>query len=161
MYSNKLICDILIYIDDNIRNKIAIEDLEKAFFYNRYYIMKLFKKEIGLTIVEYINSIRIYNSILQLKSEDCSLINVALKNGFYSLEYFSETFKQITKLNPRKFKDFFLNKKNISIKDINFINKSLTTLYDISTIKSNYLSRRKPTFEPVKKLSIFKQIDRL
>jgi YesN/AraC family two-component response regulator len=64
MYSNKLICEILIYIDKNIKNKITIEELENKFFYNRYYIMKLFKKEIGLTIVEYINSIRIYNSIL-------------------------------------------------------------------------------------------------
>lgn len=156
MYSNKLVCNILIYINDNIRNKISIEDLEKRFFYNRYYIMKLFKKEIGLTIVEYINSIRIYNAILQIRNENVSLMNIAIRNGFYSLEYFSETFKQITSLNPRKYKDYFLNKKNISLKDINFINRSIVKLYEISNIKDKYLSRQKPTYTPVKKLSIFK-----
>lgn len=156
MYSNKLICEILNYIHNNIVNKIAIEDLENKFFYNRYYIMKLFKNEIGLTIVEYINSIRIYNSILQIRNEDNSFLTIAFKNGFYSLEYFSETFKQITKLNPRKFKDFFNNKTSISLEDIEVINNSIIKLYEISKIKDIYLSKQKPVISPVKKLSIFK-----
>ena len=156
MYSNKLICEILIYIDENIKNKITIEDLENKFFYNRYFIMKLFKKEIGLTIVEYINSIRIYNSILLIKNNDSNFINIAFKNGFYSLEYFSETFKLITNLNPRKFKDYFSYKKTISFEDIDQINNSMVRLYEISNIKDIYLSKQKPTTSPVKKLTIFK-----
>ena len=158
MYSNKLICEILIYIDENIKNKITIEELEIKFFYNRYYIMKLFKKEIGLTIVEYINSIRIYNSILLIKNNDSNFINIAFKNGFYSLEYFSETFKQITNLNPRKFRDYFLYKNSISLNDIEQINNSIVKLYEIYKIKNNYLSKQKPVTTPVKKLSIFKEI---
>ena len=67
MYSNKIICDILIYIENNLKSKITIKDLENKFFYNRYYIMKLFKKEIGLTIIEYINSLKIYNRIYMHK----------------------------------------------------------------------------------------------
>lgn len=157
MYSNKLICEILIYINENIRNKITIEELETKFFYNRYYIMKLFKKEIGLTIVGYINSIKIYNSIMQIKNSNSNLINIAFKNGFYSLEYFSETFKQITHLNPRKYKDYFSHKKTISFEDIDLINNSMIKLYETSKIKDIYLSKQKPTNNPVKKLSIFKK----
>jgi len=156
MYSNKLICEILIYIDENIKSKITIEELENKFFYNRYYIMKLFKKEINLTIVEYINSIRIYNSILLIKNNNINFINIAFKNGFYSLEYFSETFKQITKLNPRKFKDYFSGKKYISSNDIDKINDAIVKLYEIYKIKDIYLSKQKPVTPPVKKLSIFR-----
>jgi len=156
MHSNKLICKILIFIDQNIKNKITIEDLENHFFYNRYYIMKLFKKEIGLTIIEYINLIRIYNSILLIKNNNINLINVAFKTGFYSPEYFSETFKQITNLNPKKFKDYFSQKNSISINDIEQINTSIVKLYEISKIKDIYLSKQKPIISPVKKLTIFK-----
>ena len=156
MYSNKLICEILIFIHENINNKITIDDLESNFYYNRYYIMKLFKKEIGLSIIEYINSIRIYNSIMDLKKENTNLINIAFKNGFYSLEYFSETFKQIAKLSPKKFKAYFYNKKTLVHEEILKINTAIVDLYEISKIKSNYLARQKPNNNPVKKLSIFK-----
>lgn len=156
MYSNKLICDILIYINNNITNKITIDELQDKFFYNKFYIVKLFKQEIGMTIIQYINSIRIYNSILQIKNTNYSLTNIAIRNGFYSLEYFSESFKQITKLSPRIFKDYFLNKKYISNKNLDLINDSMIKLHDINNIKNIYLSKQKPSITPVKKLTIFK-----
>ena len=95
MYSNTLICNILRYINNNINEKISIEDLENEFHYNRYYIMKLFKKELNITIIDYINSIRIYNSIIQIKEQDQNLLNIAYKNGFYSIEYYYETFRYL------------------------------------------------------------------
>ena len=39
MYSKKLVYDILIYIDINIKNKISINDLVNSLNYNRFYIM--------------------------------------------------------------------------------------------------------------------------
>lgn len=156
MYSNNLICDILIYINNNITEKLSIETLEKRFFYNRYYIMKLFKKEIGLTLIEYMNSIRIYNSIMQLKNSNYSLTNLAFRNGFYSLEYFSETFKHITGINPRIFKNYFYNQKELSFEQIMDIRNTIIRLYEIYNIKDKYISKRKVKKYPVKKLSIFK-----
>jgi len=156
MHSNNLICDILIYISDNISNKISIDELEKRFFYNRYYIMKLFKKEIGLTLVEYINSIRVYNSIMFLKNNNNNLTNIAIRSGFYSLEYFSETFKNITHMNPRLFKKYFYNKKELTIEQIDSINNSIISLHEIYNKKDIYISKRKITNHYVKKLSIFK-----
>lgn len=156
MYSNKLICNILIYIDNNLNNKISIDELSNLFFYNRYYIIKLFKQEIGLSITEYINSLRIYNAIKQIKNSDNSLMNICLKNGFYSLEYFSETFKQIANVSPRKIKNYFFKKEKLTENEINLITSAIVNLYEISKIKDNYLSRQQPVKSPVKKLTIFK-----
>ena len=88
MFSNELICDILIYINDNLKRKISIHTLEEKFFYNRYYIMKLFKKEIGLTITDYINSLKIYSAIKYIETSNNNMLNIALISGFNSLEYF-------------------------------------------------------------------------
>lgn len=156
VHSNNLICDILMYIDEHINSKISIEDLENRFFYNRYYIMKLFKSEIKLSIIEYINSLRIYNSLLQIRDTGTSLLNIAFKNGFYSIEYFSETFKKIVGVNPQIVKSYFKSKKYISASNIEKINNSFLNLYYINQIKENYLSKRKPDISPTKKLSIFK-----
>ena len=154
MYSNNLICDILIYIDDNISNKITIEDLENKFFYNRYYIMKLFKKGMGITLINYINSIRIYNSITLIKESNNSLLNIAFKCGFYSIEYFSETFKKIIGVNPEIVKQYL--RKKIVVKKMDIINNSILNLYNLKKFKERYLLNRKPDNPPIKKLSIFK-----
>lgn len=154
MYSNNLICDILIYIDNNISNKITIEDLENKFFYNRYYIMKLFKKEMGITLINYITSIRIYNSITLIKESNNSLLNIAFKCGFYSIEYFSETFKKIIGVNPEIVKQYL--RKKIVVKKMDIINNSILNLYNLKKFKERYLLNRKPDNPPIKKLSIFK-----
>lgn len=156
MYSNSLICDILKYIDKNINNKISINDLENKFFYNKFYIIKLFKKEMHMTIIKYINSLRIYNSILQIKNENNSLLNIAFKNGFYSIEYFSEIFKKIVGVNPKIVKKYFKNKNNVTVNQTNIINSAIFNLYSIYNFKKKYLSSQKPSINPVKKLTIFK-----
>ena len=55
MFSNSLVIDILNYIDNNLYSKITINDLVYRFNYNKDYIMRLFKREIGITIIDYIN----------------------------------------------------------------------------------------------------------
>ena len=104
MFSNELIVKILIYLNDNLNQKIKIKDLEKKFNYNGFYIMRLFKREIGISIIDYINCLKIYKSINMLINTDSSILKVALYNGFSSLEYYSEMFKKITGFNPQKFK---------------------------------------------------------
>ena len=105
MHSKKLICDILEYIDNNINKEITIDELSYIFFFDKYYIMKLFKKELKITIVNYINSMRVYNSLKEYKYDN-QIMRIALNNGFNSLEYYSETFKQTTKVSPREYKYF-------------------------------------------------------
>ena len=154
MYSNDLVCDILEYIDNFIYTKITIEDLEHKFYYNRYYIMKLFKKEIGITIFDYINKLRILNSINEINNTNNLLIKVAINSGFYSLEYFSEIFKKEIGISPKKYKNIILNKYAYNN---NYI-QATTNIIKIKKIidfTNRYKLNRKREIMPVKKLSIF------
>lgn len=156
MYSNELICNILTFLDTNINRRIEISELTSRFYYDRYYIMKLFKKELGITITKYINQVRIYNSILDIRSNSYSLTRIALKNGFTSLEYFSETFKQIMKVSPRIYQNYHLYRNKISEKDVYNIRDNLINLYDFLEKIKKYKTNRKPNTNPVLKRTIFK-----
>lgn len=156
MYSKKLVCDILEYINNNINKEISIEELSNIFFFDRYYIMKLFKKELGITIINYINSIRIYNSLKDYKYND-SIIRIALNNGFNSLEYYSETFKAILKVSPREYKYFLNRKTNISLDKIINIRISLSNLQFLKDKSKIYLNNRPADKTKIKTLSIFRQ----
>ncbi|MEE3343111.1 MAG: AraC family transcriptional regulator [Bacilli bacterium] len=155
MFSNDLVCDILEYIDNNINNKISIKDICDKFYYNRYYIMKLFKREIGVSINNYINNIRIYNSTKLIKDSNYSMLMIGLYNGFYSLEYFSEMFKKIIGVSPLKYKKYSRNRFLLDDKDVDKILNGIINLKLLIDFKNEYKNNRKPKEAPVRKLSIF------
>ena len=66
MFSNELVCNIIEYLNDNINKEITINELSLLFYFDKTYIMKRFKRELGISIHEYINTIRIYNSCFLL-----------------------------------------------------------------------------------------------
>ncbi len=156
MYSNELVCKIIQYIDTHLLEKITVDDLSRIFHYNRFYLMKLFKKEIGVSIIYYINAIRIYNSAIEIINNRTNyFIKVAIDNGFISLEYFSETFKNIMKVNPRTFKKSLNRTNDLSINTLLTIHERLIFLKKLIDDKNKYLLRQKPEIYPVRKLSIF------
>ena len=155
MYSNELVCTIIDYINKNINTCISINDISNKTYFNNYYIMKRFKKELGISINDYINIKRIYNSTKEIKNSDDSFLSIALNNGFNSLEYFSETFKKVLGVSPRDYKKatYFIIK--LEDNKLNILRYRLIEVNNILKKVDIYSSKRKPKKEMVKKLSIF------
>lgn len=154
MFSNSLIIDILNYIDDNLYSKISINDLAYKFNYNKDYIMRLFKREIGITIIDYINKKRIFNSLKDLKNGNDTIILISINYGFYSLEYYSEIFSKVMGVSPTIYRKFSRFNHNISISEFTIIIDNLTGL----ELLFNNINKYKDNVVPkstVKSLSIF------
>lgn len=154
MYSNELICNILNYINKNIKNEITIDELSNKYFYNKTYIMKKFKKELGITIKEYINIKKILDSLSLYNSKE-NILHIALLSGFNSLEYYSETFSKLLGVSPRIYKKYTRPITPLEEKQVELIRTNLSKLIKIDTKINTYLSNQKPQKYPVKKLSIF------
>ena len=153
MYSNEIIIKILNYLNTNITQKISIDDISKKFNYDKAYLMRLFKKEIGLTIVDYLNKIKIYNSLDLLKENNLTILNIALKNGFYNQEYFSEIFKKTIGISPKEYQNFILRKANYSKLEVKDIINKVIELNKLKEKIDYYLKNKKPiSFVKVKKL---------
>ena len=75
MYSNELVVKILNYIDDNLYKRITMDEISSIFYFNKDYLMRIFKKELDITIMDYINKRRIYNSLELLKNTDVFILN--------------------------------------------------------------------------------------
>lgn len=155
MYSNELICRILDFLDVNLNRKVSIEEIADKFYYNRYYIMKLFKKELGISISVYINSLRIYHSMFEIKDSNHSLTRIAINNGFYSLEYFSEIFHKIMGISPRIYKNYCKYRFRTSDNDLDIIRENWIKLQELVDFIEKYKKNRKPIGVPILKRSIF------
>ena len=156
MYSNELICKVLDFLDNNINRKVSIEEISSKFYYNRYYIMKLFKKEIGISIANYMNLIRIYNSAIDIRDTSYSFTKIAIRNGFYSLEYFSEMFHNIMGVSPSIYSKYCQSYYFVDEYLFENIINNFIKLQDFIEFVRYYKKNKKPIGNPVLKLSIFK-----
>ena len=151
MRSNELIFKILVYIDNNIFTKITLDGLAHTFHYNNYYFVKFFKKEIGYTLIDYINKLKIYYSLKLLNNSDYSILKIAIDNGFYSLEYYSETFKKEIGVSPKKYQKMLADR----LLDQHTISK-IIEITNLVKFKNEYISNYNNNAKKTLVLSIFK-----
>ena len=154
MYSNELVVKMLNYIDDNLYKRITMDEISSIFYFNKDYLMRIFKKELDITIMDYINKRRIYNSLELLKNTDDLVIKIALNSGYSSLEYYSETFTKVLGVSPLTYRKFTRVNSQISEDELDIIR---TRLPEVSIIlKRIDIYKNNIKRSEVKKLGLFK-----
>lgn len=96
---------VISYIDKNYAEQVNINELAKQFGFSYGYLARSFKKSFNVTIKQYITMERIEHCLSDLIYTNISITEIALNNGFPSLEAFNREFFQkykITPLNYRK-----------------------------------------------------------
>ena len=103
------ILDVSKYIDVNYKDNLNLEMLAEKFFISPSYLSRSFKKYQGISLVSYINMVRINRAknILDFKVVPAKVL--AKECGFDSVSNFNRVFKEITGTSPHKYKN--LNKK--------------------------------------------------
>lgn len=92
------------YIDENFSKKISLTDLSETFHINATYLSNLFKKEAGINISEYIQSVKIESAKKLLESSNHQLQTISEKIGFTDYTYFCTVFKKITGISPLQYR---------------------------------------------------------
>lgn len=92
------------YIDEHYREKLSLESLATQLHMNGSYVSELFKKEMGVTINEYINKLRLNHACEQLCFTDYSIGEVAESCGFSDQNYFTRAFKRFLGITPSQYR---------------------------------------------------------
>ncbi len=101
---SKPVNQAIAFINENYNTKITLESLANNINLNSQYLSRIFKKETGLTVTEYINKIKISNAKHLFCYTNFNITNVSLEVGFSSQEYFSKVFKKFEGLCPKEYK---------------------------------------------------------
>ena len=96
--------DIRQYIDENFCQNIRLEDLCVLFTTNRTTLCNQFRDAYGVTIIDYINQLRIRKAKSLLREEKHNATQIAFELGFNSLHYFSQTFKKYEGITPTEYR---------------------------------------------------------
>lgn len=93
---------ILLYCSEHYNEDITLERIAENTHMSKYYISHIFSKEIGISMPEYINTLRIRDAESLLKQGEMSITEVAFAVGFNSLRSFNRHFFAQTGKTPRQ-----------------------------------------------------------
>lgn len=93
------------YIYSHIHNKITLKELAEHTSLSESYLSKLFCKEIGIPISEYIMLQRIEKAKNLLCYSDYRIIDIANYLSFSSQSHFIQVFQKYTGLTPKKYRN--------------------------------------------------------
>lgn len=96
--------EILNYIEFNLDAPLTLAELAEAFHISIPYMSNLFKKELGTTIISYINNQRIKEAIRLLNSTKMSIQEIASQVGIVDSNYFTKVFKKVIGCTPKEYK---------------------------------------------------------
>lgn len=96
------------YIDQNVENnKITCKDVADYVGYNSDYLNRLFRKETGKTISQYLLGVRIKIAKELLLQTDMQISDIALEVGYSNFSYFTRTFRKYTDTTPSEYRELF------------------------------------------------------
>lgn len=107
----KPIITCLDYIYDNLHTKITLAALAETAGLSPSYLSRLFRREVGLTISEYIMKKRLEAAENMLKYSDHSCIDISNYLCFSSESHFIQAFRKHTGCTPKNYRLKFFRKK--------------------------------------------------
>lgn len=93
------------YIHEHILDDITLEDLANHSSVSSSYLSHLFKKEVGLSLVSFINQKRVEESKYFLLHTNTSISDISELFQFCNQSYYTSLFKKHTNQTPREFRE--------------------------------------------------------
>jgi AraC family transcriptional regulator len=93
------------YIHEHLNQDIKLADLAGLIGMSQFHFSHLFKQAIGTSPHQYLLQQRIEQAKLLLKQSDRSIMDIALECGFNSHSHLSKTFRQLTGITPKAYRE--------------------------------------------------------
>ncbi|PKJ52044.1 helix-turn-helix domain-containing protein [Bacillus sp. SN10] len=101
----KIIVTCLDFISKNIYNKINLDIIAKSVKLNASYLSNLFKKEVGISLSEYIQKERVEEAKKLLTLTKYTLVDICTWLNFNDQSYFTKVFKKFTNMTPKQYRE--------------------------------------------------------
>ena len=95
---------MIAYIDEHYEQKIELEDIAKIGGYNIAYTSQFFKRQMGISFVEYVLRLRIRDATVRLAGTDEAVARIASDCGFADVKAFNVAFKKHFNMTPTEYR---------------------------------------------------------
>lgn len=82
------------YIRTNYNQPISMKDLSEKLFLSNGYLSRFFKRNYGMSFIEYLTNVRLYHAMDELLYTSIPMTRIAYDNGFASVAVFNKAVKK-------------------------------------------------------------------
>ena len=97
---NETIATIIHIMQQNLQRSLTLDDICKQIVYSKSYIEKIFREEMGISIIRYFNLLKINEAKKMISEGKYTFSQIAELLRFQSLHYFSRAFKKTVGMAP-------------------------------------------------------------
>ncbi len=97
----------LLYVTENFREPLTLEQVSRELGVSRYYLSRTFSRKVGSGFNSYVNSLRVGLAQHLLENPSRSVSEIALECGFESLRTFNRAFQEQAGTTPREYRKQF------------------------------------------------------
>ncbi|MHC4573119.1 MAG: helix-turn-helix domain-containing protein [Planctomycetota bacterium] len=98
------ITPVINYIDANYNKPIKLDEVAKVSHLSTSRLAHIFKEQMGITIIDYLTSVRIERAKQLLLATNQSCTEICFQIGYNNQSYFTRTFKDLVGMPPRRFR---------------------------------------------------------
>lgn len=95
------------YVIDHYNSELSIKEIADFVHLSPEYLTRLFKKETGVTLKDYIIECRISTAKDLLANSSLSISMIASEVGYHNFSYFAYLFKKLEQVTPREYRNKF------------------------------------------------------
>lgn len=108
---SNVIKEVKAFVEENYwKEDFSLQDASDYVNLSIQYMSKLFRKEMGITFIDYLTSVRIRKSIDLFQDEELKIYEIAERVGYATQHYFSNVFKKNLGVSPAEYRKMM--KKN-------------------------------------------------
>ena len=107
---SSVIKDVKLYIEDNYsREDFSFQDAAGHVNLSIPHLSRMFRREMGVTFIDYLTSVRIRKAIELLHSGELKIYEIAGLSGYANQHYFSNVFKKNLGVSPAEYRRLIKN----------------------------------------------------
>ncbi|WP_330398827.1 response regulator transcription factor [Lacrimispora celerecrescens] len=112
---SSVIKDVKLYIEDNYsREDFSFQDAAGHVNLSVPHLSRMFRREMGVTFIDYLTSVRIRKAIELLHSGELKIYEIAELTGYANQHYFSNVFKKNLGVSPAEYRRLIKNDNQTS-----------------------------------------------
>ena len=93
----------LAFIRQHYNEDISIQQAADSLYLSPYYLMHIFKSDVGKTFHTFLTEYRMETAKELLRTPGCRIYEIALQIGYTDVKYFNKLFKKYTSLTPSEY----------------------------------------------------------